>query len=103
MCNKTKDTSTNSIPLAGLWLSKTACSKATEGRFRQSVPFSGAEQAEVGQLPYLLALCYCYRGFKYPPGILWGTESPFNAINRILHSIPAIWSFSYIGQGIIIR
>jgi len=33
-------------------------------------PLFGAEQAEVGQWPYLLALSYRYRGFKYPPGIL---------------------------------
>jgi hypothetical protein len=45
---------------------------AVERRFRQSIPFSGAEQAEVGQWPYLLALSYRYRGFKYPPGILVG-------------------------------
>ncbi|QPH40085.1 hypothetical protein [Pedobacter endophyticus] len=47
-------------------------SLAVERLFRQSVPFPGAEQAEVGQWPYLLALSYRYRGFKYPPGILVG-------------------------------
>ena len=35
----------------------------------------GAEQAEVGQWPYLLALSYRYMGFKYPPGILVGFSS----------------------------
>jgi hypothetical protein len=38
-------------------------------------PLFGAEQAEVGQWPYLLALSYRYRGFKYPPGILVGFSS----------------------------
>ena len=38
--------------------------------------FLKKELAEVGRLPYLLALCYRYRGVKYPPGILVGFSSP---------------------------
>jgi len=42
------------------------------------------EQAEVGQWPYLLALSYRYRGFKYPPGILVGFSSRKITVNGIL-------------------
>jgi len=47
-------------------------------------PLFGAEQAEVGQWPYLLALSYRYRGFKYPPGILVGPFRPIKTVNGIL-------------------
>lgn len=51
-------------------------------------PLLGAEQAEVGQWPYLLALCYRYTGFKYPTGILVAFASPLGAIYGILSGIP---------------
>ena len=58
--------------------------------------FESKEQAEVGQWPYLLALCYRYRGFKYPPGILVGFASPLEAINSILSGILFIQIYNII-------
>ena len=63
--------------------------------------FESKEQAEVGQWPYLLALCYRYRGFKYPPGILVGFASLLEAINSILSGIPYMQIYSIINKQLI--